>query len=151
MNHISMSRLATLDFGTMLAATPADAFSTALREPSLADRLFVPGYLTAFDYVAIVVALIAALGIWLSYYQSRLLPSLKEMQPPSRVKLRALGLAITSFAALLLVAPALPKGWILLLAIFGLGIAVRHGYQQLIAAILAGVLVLVAVWRAGIF
>jgi hypothetical protein len=130
---------------------PADGLSASLAPPSFADRLFVSQYLTAFDYVTIVVALIGGMASAFFYYQSKLLPSLKEMQPPSQTKLRATGLGIAIFAALLLAAPALPKGWILLLGLTGLGLAVRYGYQRLIAAILAAILLIFTLWRAGGF
>lgn len=132
------------------AAVVADnAFTGPPAAQNWWDRLFATGYLTATDYVLIFVALIAAGAGGLFYYRAVLLGALKQMQPPGRIKLRAFGLGLVILGTVMAIAPALPRGWVLLLALVGLVLAVSKGLRTLVAAALA-LLVLVLALRGAL-
>lgn len=113
--------------------------------------LFDFGYMSAFDYILLAVALIAGVATGILYYRSTLLDAVRKMQKPSKVKLRALGLALAAFALILMLSPALPFGVLLILAAVGLVIALFAGLGM-VAAIIVVVLaaILFGLWFSGI-
>lgn len=135
-------------FDAMLsAAVVADnAFGGAPVAQNWWDRLFATGHLTATDYVLIFVAMIFAAAGGLLYYRAVLLGALKQMQPPSRVKLRAFGLGLVILGTVTAIAPAMPKGWLLLLALVGIVLAAWKGLGSLAAAALVLLVIMVALW-----
>ncbi len=105
--------------------------------PGLMERLgamFQPHYPTAWDYILLVVGVLAGAAAGVLYYRAVLLEALKDMQSPARVKLRALGLGLVICALILFWGPGLPAGWLLLLLLAGLAIAFSFGLPILIAA-----------------
>lgn len=123
------------------ASLPAYAAATAVPDAGEPARgLFSFGYMTAYDYILLAVALIVGIATGILYYRSTLLDSVNKMQKPSKVKLRSVGLGLAAFALLLLLSPALPAGMLLILVIAGLLIAVAAG----LGLIAAGVVVVIA-------
>lgn len=145
-------RLARLAIGLWAAASlPAYAAAPAtatVADPGEAGRgLFSFGYMGAYDYILLAVALIVGIATGILYYRSTLLESVKRMQKPSKVKLRSIGLGLSALALLLLLAPALPVGVLLIIVVAGLVIALAAG----LGLVAAGVVVVIAAILVGLW
>ncbi len=115
-------------------------------------KMFLVRPPTAYDYILTLLAFGAAVGVWVWYYRAVLLDSVKDMQTPARVRLRAGGLAAVTFLSLLLLSPTLPAGWLVVFLLAAVGAAVAFGLSALIAGgIVLVAVVLVAVWISGFF
>src|SRR5688572_4611314 len=101
---------ALLSLASLVAAGPARAAIPAIEGGESRPGLFSFGYMSAFDYILLAVALIVGVVTGLLYYRSTLLDAVKKMQKPSKVKLRGVGLGLAAFALVLLLSPALPVG-----------------------------------------
>lgn len=132
-------------------AGQAQAALTGDAPEDLWSRLFSFGAtFGAVDYIVLTLALIAALVAFFLYYRANLLDGLKKMHRPAKVKLRSAGLALAVFAVVLLLAPGVPGGLVLVLAAIGLLVAAFAGLGIAAAAIL--VLLCVAffvLWLTG--
>ena len=141
----------------MLALLAASASAAQAALPSIDDGggsapgLFQFGYMGAYDYILLAVALIAGVATGFLYYRSTLLDSVRKMQKPSKVKLRALGLGLAAFALILMLSPSLPIGVLMILAAVGLAIAMFAGLG-LVAAVVVVVIfaILLGLWFSGV-
>lgn len=127
------------------AAAPAAAPATDPGAP--ARGLFSFGYMGAYDYILLAVALIVGIATGILYYRSTLLELVKRMQKPSKVKLRSIGLGLAAFALLLLLAPSLPIGVLLIIVVVGLVIALAAG----LGLVAAGVVIVLAAVLFGLW
>ena len=132
------------DFSIAWSAVLACVPGTALAQDTLSEGgtfgwlwpLFRVRYPLAYDYILLVAAPIMAITIAIFYYRGVLLNAVLAMQPPSTVRLRAVGLCILVSALVLMLAPNLPVGWLLVFAIAGAIMASSFGLSALIAALL---------------
>lgn len=142
MTASSITRLcAAAGLTALLAPLPvagrAQAALTGDAPVDLWSRLFsFPEPLGAIDYIVLAAALIAAVVAYFLYYRANLLDGLKRMHRPAKVKLRSAGLALAVFAAVLLLAPGLPGGLVLVLAAIGLLVAAFAGLGMVAGVIL---------------
>lgn len=133
------------------AAAADGDYAVPANQPGLFERLFSFGGLDAWDYILLFVALFAAMSVFLFYYRAVLLDALKKMQPPSRVKMRAAGLALATFALLLMLSPSLPAGILLIISLVGLVLAMASGLGTIAGIILLLVTALLFVaWITGL-
>lgn len=135
-------RYGLMALASWLAAT-ASALAQALPVRSARSStlgwivpLFQPHYLTAFDYIMLLIALVLGAAVGVFYYRGVLLDAVKRMQKPSKVKLRAAGLGLLVASLVLLVAPNLPSGWLVVIALMAAILASSFGMSLLLAAIL---------------
>lgn len=149
----ALPRLAIAAVVPLLLANQLPAFDTVVPvdDRSWLQRLFVPGYPTAFDYIVLFLAVLCAVVFWFFFYRATLLVAVKAMQLPGAVKLRAGGVALVVFGVVLMFAPSLPPGWGMLAIVVGLVLGIRYGFSMLIGAILLIVSLLLMLWFSGVF
>ncbi len=140
-------RIWILTLSALLLPAPALAQSMFSQGGTLGwlPPLFRMRYPTAFDYILLVIGPGLGVVIAVFYYRGVLLDAVKDMHRPARVKFRAVGLGILAAALVLLLAPNLPTGWLLVFALMGAIMAASFGLSLLIAAalIIAAIIVVV--------
>lgn len=146
------ARCASYCLGGLAAAAtmPARAALPTIDESEGAPGLFSFGYMGAYDYILLAVALLVGIATGYFYYRSNLFEAVDRMQRPGKVKLRAIGLGLAAFALILMLSPSLPIGVLLILAAVGLVIALISGVGMLAtAAIVLIAIVMFGLWYTG--
>ena len=137
----------------LVAATASAARATlpAIDDGGNSRGLFDFGYMSAFDYILLAVALIVGVATGFLYYRATLLDAVKKMQKPAKVKLRGIGLGLAAFALLLMLSPALPIGVLLIVVVVGLIIALAAGLGMVAAAVVVVIAaILFGLWFSGV-
>jgi hypothetical protein len=111
--------------------------------------MFQVRYPNAYDYIVMLGGVIVGAVAAYLYYRNALLDAVKNMQRPSRVKLRAVGLGMLVASLIMLGAPNLPTGWLLLLALTGASMASWFGLSILIALAFVTAAIIVVVLKTA--